>query len=234
MKSLQIRDEVPMVEASGPVQSVEGGDYYYVVAIRATNNTAEVQAQVEALIWLNSCVEQKGLPISSKVMVTVDSSYVKGVIDEKFVARENRALAILLCHMWNVTKKKLQLHDGYGDTLVMLETPLLTSLRIWEHVWKHRSTVEASYTMGDWEEDGFQAKMYRFHSGAVTDTIAHSAVKMGYAKDNKSYLGSQDDTMIEMRRLCLERRRDKDFAKRKTLSIALQRELRSWKGLMKR
>ena len=80
------------------------------VAIRATNNTAVMQALIEALFWLNSCVEQKDLPISSKVMETVDSFYVTGFVDEKFVAREKRALAILLSHMWKVTKKKLQLH----------------------------------------------------------------------------------------------------------------------------
>ena len=59
--------------------------------------------------------------------------------------------------------------------------------------------------------------------GAVTNAIAHSAVKWGSAKNKKSYLGPQDDTMIEMRRLCLERRREKDSVKWKTLSIALHR-----------
>ena len=39
MKSYQNRDEVPMVEACGPVQIAEGGEYY-VGAIRATSNTA--------------------------------------------------------------------------------------------------------------------------------------------------------------------------------------------------
>ena len=83
MKSYQHRDEVPMVEACGPVQTAEGGEYC-VGAIRATNNTAEMQALIEALFWLNSCVEQKGLPSSSKVMITVDSLYVKGL----FVIRQ--------------------------------------------------------------------------------------------------------------------------------------------------
>ena len=66
MKSYQNRDEVPMVEACGPVQTAEGEEYC-VGASRATNNTAEMQALIEALFWLNSCVEQKGLPSSSKV-----------------------------------------------------------------------------------------------------------------------------------------------------------------------
>ena len=46
--------------------------------------------------------------------------------------------------------------------------------------------------------------------GAVKNAIAHSAVKWGSARHRKSYLPPQDDTMIEVRRLCLERRLEKD------------------------
>ena len=86
-----------MLKACGPVQTAERAEYN-VGAIRATNNTAEIQALIEALFWLNSCVKQDVLPSSSKVMITVDSLYVKGLIGEKFAARENRALATLLFH----------------------------------------------------------------------------------------------------------------------------------------
>ena len=113
MISCQNREEVLLVEACGPLQTAEGGEHN-VGAIRATNNTAEMQALIEALFWLNSCVEQKGLPSSSKVVITIDSLHVKGLIDEKFVARKNRALAILHCHMWKVTMKKLQLQTTLG------------------------------------------------------------------------------------------------------------------------
>ena len=58
------------MEACGPVQTAEGEEYC-VEATRAKNNTAEIQALIEALFWLNSCVEQKGLPSFSKVMITV-------------------------------------------------------------------------------------------------------------------------------------------------------------------
>ena len=48
---------------------------------------------IEALYWLNSGVGGEGGEVrvfssSSKVMITVDSLYVKGLIDEKFVATE--------------------------------------------------------------------------------------------------------------------------------------------------
>ena len=53
-------------------------------------NTAEMQTLIEALFWLNTCAEHKGLHSSSKVMITVGSLYVKGLIDEKFVAKKNK------------------------------------------------------------------------------------------------------------------------------------------------
>ena len=37
-------------------------------------------------------------------MITVDSLYVKGLVDDKFVGRENKVLTTLLRHMWGVTK----------------------------------------------------------------------------------------------------------------------------------
>ena len=146
VKSHRDSEEVPKVEACGPVQTAEG-EKYCVGATRATNNTAEMQAVIEALFWLNSCVEQKGLPSFSKVMITVDSLYVKGLIDEKFVARENRALAILLCRVWRVTKKKLQLHmrwvrghtSDLGNSIADELADLGTRLEA-----QHRWMVEAS------------------------------------------------------------------------------------------
>ena len=54
MKSYQNRDEVPMVEACGP-EHIAGGGEYYVGAICATNDTAEMQALIEALFWLKLC-----------------------------------------------------------------------------------------------------------------------------------------------------------------------------------
>ena len=86
-----------MVEACGPVQTAEGVEYY-LGAFRATNNTAEVQALIEALFWLNTCAEHKGLQSTSKVMITMDSLYVKGLVDEKFLATEN--VATVHHEMW--------------------------------------------------------------------------------------------------------------------------------------
>ena len=65
MSSYQNRDEVPMVEACGTVQTDDGAEFY-VGAIRATNNTTEMQALIEALFWLNSCVEHDDLTIAKK------------------------------------------------------------------------------------------------------------------------------------------------------------------------
>ena len=88
----------PMIEACGPAQ-ITKGEEFYIGATRATNNTAKMQGVIEVLFWLNF----------SKLM-TVNSHYVKGLIEEKFTARENRVLATLLGHMWKVTKQRLRLY----------------------------------------------------------------------------------------------------------------------------
>ena len=99
----------PIVSACGQVQTNEAGEYW-VGATRATNNTAEMQAMFEAPSWLNSGIECKIFSSSTKVMITVDSLFVKGLIDEMFVARgENKAMAMLLCHLWKVVTEKVRL-----------------------------------------------------------------------------------------------------------------------------
>ena len=79
----------PIVSACGPVQTNEDGEFW-VCATRTTNNTAEMQALIEALNWLNSGIEDKSIPSCKKVMVTVDSLHVKGLIDQKCMARESK------------------------------------------------------------------------------------------------------------------------------------------------
>ena len=77
-------------------------------------------------------------------MITVETLNVKGLIDDKVVARENRALAMLFCHMWRVTKKKVT---------------------TWEHVWKHSiDGGKRAQPMSDWEEDVFRAKISSLQS----------------------------------------------------------------------
>ena len=139
-----------------------------------------------------------------------------------------RGLAILLCHMWKVTKKKLQLHIRWvrghtgdvGHAIADELADLGTRLEAQDLWWKRVQPV------GDWEEDGFQAKISNLQKrkfassshpvvrcgeeqiplvGAVMNTIAHSALKWSSAKNKTLYLDSQYDTMIEIRRLCLER-----------------------------
>ena len=129
--------------------------------------------------------------------------------------------------------------NSIADELADLGTRLEAQHRWWKRV----------QPMGEWE-DGFPAKISGLQRektpceqalriqwsdavnfprndptlqeaipflGAVTNTIAHAAAKWS------SDLDSQDDTMIEMRRLCLERRREKDPVKLMTLSTALHR-----------
>ena len=55
--------------------------------------------------------EQGARHATNDVLITVDSLYVKGLIEKKFVV--SRVLATLLRHMWKVTKKRIRLHIGW-------------------------------------------------------------------------------------------------------------------------
>ena len=112
-------ERTPIVSACGPVQTKEDVEFS-VGATRSTNNTAEMQALIEALYWLNSGIEDKSIPDYKIVMVTVDSLYVKGLIEQKFTSRENKAIALLLCHLWKVVSSKVNIkirrvHGHTGD-----------------------------------------------------------------------------------------------------------------------
>ena len=69
-----------------------------------------MQGVIEALFWLNACVERGTLHADDNVLITEDSLHVKELIDENFITRENSA-----CHMWKVTKNKE--YDSMGIQL---------------------------------------------------------------------------------------------------------------------
>ena len=59
--------------------------------------------------------------------------------------------------------------------------------------------------------------------GTLTTAIAKSAIAWGAVKRGQTRLEQHDSTVREVRRLCRERRREKEPLKRKSLSIALYR-----------
>ena len=133
-----------MWEACGPVQ-INTGDKFKVGATRVTNNTAEMQGVVEALFWLNTCVHA-----TSDVLITV-------LIEEKFVAKENRVLATLLRHMWIVTKERIRLHIRWirghtgdvGNSIADRLADAGTRQEL-QHQWWRRTPLN-----GGWDQEGF-------------------------------------------------------------------------------
>ena len=145
------------------------------------------------------------------------------------MSKENRTLATLL---GKVTQKKLKLQIRWvrghirdvGNSIADLGTRADSQHRWWKRV----------QPTDDWEENVFQAKILSPQrerapceqarciqwTGAVdlprinpmtqvqTPQVTLGR-KMGSAKKQNSYLDPQGDTMVEMRRLCLERRREK-------------------------
>ena len=142
----------------------------FTATTRPTHNTGEMQALIEALFWLSSFVEQNILQASNNVLFTVDSLYVKGLIEDKFVARENRVLATLLRHMRGVTKKRSQLHIRWlrgrtgdmGNSIAdsLADTGTLTELQYrWWRRWPPN---------GGWEEESLRTKSRKHSEGDNT------------------------------------------------------------------
>ena len=124
-------------------------------------------------------------------MVTVDSLYVKEVIDKKFVARENRVLATLLCRV-RVWKRVQTLGDWEEDVLKAKMSSLRRERTPCEQALRIRWTGAVNFPRSDptlHEQTALRE--------AVTNAIAQVAGRRGSAKYKKSYLDPQEDAMIE-------------------------------------
>ena len=100
----------PMVEACGPVQ-INTGENFYIGATRVTYNTAEMEGVVEALFWLRTCVERETVHANSDVLITVDSLYVKGLIDEIYRQRKQSARHAAESHVESDKEKNTTPHS---------------------------------------------------------------------------------------------------------------------------
>ena len=91
-------------------------------ATRETNNSAEMQALIGALYWLNSGIEDKSIHWQQEgVGYSGFAVRVKGLTDQKFTARENEEIAyasLVTCGKWSRVKS-VSTYDRYVDTLVI-------------------------------------------------------------------------------------------------------------------
>ena len=104
-------------------------------------------------------------------MITVDSLYVKELIVEKFVARENNSIAMLLSHLCKVVRNKVSLnirwgrgHSGNAGTTIADELADLGTRLDENHRWWKRAQP-----MGDWDESTFQAKLKKLEKEKNTE-----------------------------------------------------------------
>ena len=111
-------EEKPMIEACGPVQ-ISKAEELYIGATRVTDNTARDAVLADELV---SCVERGTLHADDGVLITVDSLFVKGLIDEKFTAR---ARHVAVPHVESdKTKATTPRFAGYAVTRAMWEMAL--------------------------------------------------------------------------------------------------------------
>ena len=121
MKKLPRPGDKPMVEACGQVQT-NTAERLYIGATRVTNNTAEMQGVIEALFRLNTCVEQGACHATNDVLITVDSLYVKGLIEKEIRGqRKQGARYVASPHVESDEEKNTTAHSL--DTQATWGTP---------------------------------------------------------------------------------------------------------------
>ena len=79
----------------------------YVGAVRKTNNTAEIQAVVEVLLFLLAQLDSSAPVIKAKSAVVIhsDSSYVVGIIRDGTRSSTNSLIRDFMTHLWKSTRE---------------------------------------------------------------------------------------------------------------------------------
>ena len=105
---------LPILSTCGHVV-VDESDQMFIGAERRTNNTAEISAVIELLLWLLSqaqCVFP-AVAKHSTIVIHSDSLYVIGIVSGKFQVRENFHLVSLLKHLWQKVHEQYRVHISW-------------------------------------------------------------------------------------------------------------------------
>ena len=94
-----LKDDKVLMEANGPVV-IDRGSQYYIGAKKKSNNTAEISAMVELLLYLHSigygtCSQNLDIGQGAKINIYTDSGYVVGIATFRFKPLENVEMCFL-------------------------------------------------------------------------------------------------------------------------------------------
>ena len=98
--------------AHGPVIT-DTKELMYIGAQRKSNNTGEISGIIEALMWLAGQTET--IPIGCKVRIWSDSSYVVGIANGKFRAKENVRMSYVFLHFLAICRSRYVLDILWGS-----------------------------------------------------------------------------------------------------------------------
>ena len=145
--------------ACGPVVT-QPGSKYHLGANRRTNNTAEMSAFIELLLFLLGHTDDgDDYQFQGKhIRIHTDSKYVLGLAENRFRARENVSLAALLVHLLNEVKKHFTMevrwtpgHKGiFGNELADQLANKGGNAEYRSEWWTR------PYGMTDWNPEGFR------------------------------------------------------------------------------
>ena len=219
----------PIQKAYGPV--VDKQHPMFIGSERWTNNTAEMSAAVEFLLWLLSNTESPNpvivpytsTSLTATVILHTDSRYVMGIVLGKFRARENIHLATLLRHLWRRASRIFNLHivwvKGHsGDVGNDLADECA---RFGGDAGKQAEWWDRPFVLSDWGSDIFNDSLRKqeqvdddkqtFPETSIskfTETIVEVALRCGSASSNKELKLTSDDPDVQYLDLLTQGRRD--------------------------
>ena len=231
--------ESSILEAFGPV-IVEKAASNFIGATRLSNNTGELSAVVEALLWLLSSSDffSQGTP----VVIHTDSKYVLGILTGKFAARENIALSKLALHLWSQAGRLIELHicwvkahsRSFGNEMAD------KAARSGSDPSKRTSWWDRPFALHEWGADVFVETLHEQNEyipppvhlqnvdtptlQSFTTAVVECALASGSGRRrSKMKLPSDDADMLLLFSLQRQRRDAQDHVLRQTLSLQICR-----------
>ena len=225
--------EDPEITAFGPVITDRRGPLF-LGAERLTNNTAEVSAVIEFLLWVLSETDNVDdhIFLDAPIVLHTDSTYVLGILSGKFQPRENRALSMLAIHLWRCVRKRLTIFVVWvkGHSMCYGNDCADTAARNGGDVSFSDSWWQRLISVENWDSDEFLASCVSgvqsqgLGIGVLTSSIVDGAKLCGASRGQMCVrLASDDPDVHLLKSATCQRRQARDPELRQKLSIQICR-----------
>ena len=171
-----------LMRAHGPVVTKEASPFY-LGCDRKSNNTAELSAAIEALLFIISNMQTGVWVVSSGVSLFTDSKYVLGLATFKFAPKENLLMGRLLQHLVRFASKLFTVQfiwvKGHSSCIANQIADKLA--KDGADFLQRASWWRRPFVLWDWGMEDFQLYLQRSHlgsnevaSGSSIDLLCHA------------------------------------------------------------